>query len=563
MRDTNDVGLLCEPYLVLPDASGVEVAWVTDGEARDSRLIVVPIGLGERLAELSVDELKDPALGISLPGAVVTRSAGVRLPAMAEDRESFLPAGLEEIRKALETETTVSREVWRQSARASGLEPGVDYAYRVVSGATASQLAHLSPAPPADARLLRLLLTSDHQLGAPVPAAMRHASEAAGPFDAVLYAGDFVNVPDRASEWFDDARGSAFFPSMRDILPSTPIFSVVGNHEVQGRREPGRTLSESFEGALPVRVSDDGLSLSNYETLFPSPSGSRFSAVTFGGVRIVALSATRVWRSDRADEDPAARLVSSRYQEAQHALGDPLAQRYGSHIVDDLQAGSPQYEWLRDELASPAFTGARLRVVVMHESPHSIGVNAMPHFAHPVRLEEREALGELTGVRYDYPSAENILLRDVAPLFEAARVDLVIGGHSHLWSRFTSAAGVQYLETSHAGSTHGAFDRSSGRRRTRPPSRWNANDAVAQGDAGGLDPIVPTLAPRLGPAGEPLPYVAEPGLSVFSVLTVSAGAAAEADSAATATAVVESYLYDARTPEVPAQVFDAFAVGEA
>lgn len=550
-RLIDDVRLLCEPYLLLPDETGVDVAWVTDGEPSDSRLVVAPVALAERLAQLSAEELRDPDLALSVPGAMVKKATSELLPSMAEDRESALPTGLIELREALEREVTVPREVWRCSARADGLDAGREYAYRVVSSGAASPVARLAAAPPAGAPQLRMLLTSDHQVSESVPAAMEQAVAVAGSFDAVLYAGDFVNVPDRASEWFDDARGSAFFASMRGILPSTPIFPVVGNHEVQGRREHGSLLAESFEGALPLSVCDDGLNLSNYESLFPSPSGERHYAVTFGGVRIVALSAARVWRSAQADDHPEDRLQSSRYQEARRVLNDPLSQRYGSHIVDDLRIGSEQHNWLRRELTSSEFAGARLRVVVMHESPHSIGVNAMPHFAHPVRLEERDSAGEVTGVRYDYPSKENILLHDVAPLFEGAGVDLVLGGHSHLWSRFTSEAGVHYLETSHAGSTHGAFDRSSGLQRARPPRLWNMHDALPQGDPGGLDPVTPSISPLRGVADQPLPYVADPELSVFSVLTVSADAGA----------VVESYVYDTRTPEIPARAFDSFELG--
>lgn len=549
----DEVGLLCEPYLLLPDETGVDVAWATDGRPRDSRLVVVPSESADRLARLTPAQLLSAELGALLPEAVAVEAIGTRLPAMAEDRASALPTGLIELRRGLETEVTVPREVWRLSARATRLEQGRDYAYRAVSSGAASAVARLCAAPPPDAPLLRFLLTSDHQLGPAVPALMEQAIATTGRFDAVLYAGDFVNVPARASEWFDDARGSAFFPSMRGILPTTPIFPVVGNHEVQGRHEQGATLAESFESALPLSVCADGLSLANYEALFPSATGTRFSASTFGGVRIIALSAARVWRSDRADERPEDRLLSSRYQESHQALGDPLRQRYGSHIIDDLSVGSEQHNWLRRELSSAAFAEARLRVVIMHESPHSIGVNAMPHFAHPVRLEERTAAGELSGVRYDYPSSENILLRDVAPLLETAGVELVVGGHSHLWSRFASKARVHYLETSHAGSTHGAFDRTSGRHRTRPPQRWNVFDALAQGDPGGLAPIVPSIRPRRGVSEQPLPYVADPDLSVFSVLTVSGDA--------TAAAVVRSYVYDTRRPDVPAQLFDEFALG--
>ncbi len=44
-----------------------------------------------------------------------------------------------------------------------------------------------------------------------------------------------------------------------------------------------------------------------------------------------------------------------------------------------------------------------------------------------------------------YPAAADILCRDVVPLLEEAGVNLVYSGHSHLWNRFVSAAGVNYL----------------------------------------------------------------------------------------------------------------------
>ena len=66
-------------------------------------------------------------------------------------------------------------------------------------------------------------------------------------------AGDLVNIPDRASEWFDDNRGGAFFPALQgranykiaknrvktaytggEIIQEAPIFTALGNHEVMG-----------------------------------------------------------------------------------------------------------------------------------------------------------------------------------------------------------------------------------------------------------------------------------------------------------------------------------------
>ncbi|PRC54561.1 metallophosphoesterase, partial [Mycobacterium sp. ITM-2017-0098] len=85
-----------------------------------------------------------------------------------------------------------------------------------------------------------------------------------------------------------------------------------------------------------------------------------------------------------------------------------------------------------------------------------IGENAMPPFAHPQRTDEVDDYGDLVGIRYDYPAAENILLRDVVPMLEDAGVNLVYNGHSHLWNRFVSGNGVNYLEASNTGNSYGA-----------------------------------------------------------------------------------------------------------
>jgi len=60
-----------------------------------------------------------------------------------------------------------------------------------------------------------------------------------------------VNVPDRASEWFDDKRGGALFPCSSgtimnwtngvnflhggELIQHAPLFTAIGNHEVMGR----------------------------------------------------------------------------------------------------------------------------------------------------------------------------------------------------------------------------------------------------------------------------------------------------------------------------------------
>ncbi|PRC51224.1 metallophosphoesterase, partial [Mycobacterium sp. ITM-2017-0098] len=83
--------------------------------------------------------------------------------------------------------------------------------------------------------------------------------------------------------------------------------------------------------------------------------GTRYYATTVGDVRLITLFATRVWRADRADPDPVARDSATRYQESRAHLTDPLTQGHGEFVFDDLSVGSQQYEWLRQELETPAF----------------------------------------------------------------------------------------------------------------------------------------------------------------------------------------------------------------
>ncbi|AKS34573.1 hypothetical protein [Mycolicibacterium goodii] len=147
----------------------------------------------------------------------------------------------------------------------------------------------------------------------------------------------------------------------------------------------------------------------------------------------------------------------------------------------------------------------------------------MPHFTHPAATAEYDGGGALVGIRYDYPAADNILLRDVVPLLEEAGVDLVYSGHNHLWNRFVSPAGVHYLEGSNTGNSFGAFHPRSGRTRPAPSAPWNTEDVVRQGNPGGLPPVLPILAPRCDEAGRPQPFVADGNLVVFHALHTGRG----------------------------------------
>ena len=579
--------LLTDPFLQLPTKSSVNVVWMTEWEGDHHAVLI-----GEGVDELSRGEMRGAAASRSHRRSVeVVRARTTKLSQVAEDSGSQIPPD----RRPAPAAGIVPRSVFRHEAKVTGLRAGRKVPYRVVSTDDGSYVAsgtfRLGPAPREGAPQ-RILLTSDHQAMVNTPANLEMAARTLGDLDAVFVAGDLVNIPDRASEWFDDQRGSAFFPVLQGragrasthgevyrgapIVQNAPLFPAIGNHEVQGRRAGMTGLNTSFNAPVPRAVveqayeavadevnprgdrrvkqrwiEEHSFSTKTYEEIFSlpggSPGGETYYATTLGDVRLISLYSTRIWRGTNANANPADRTVTSRYQEAKSVLGDPLRQGWGEHIFEPVSEGSEQLEWLERELRSRDFKRARFRVVILHEGPQGLGDNIMPVFADPVRIEEREG-GELNGVRYEYPLADNDLLNDLQPMLEKAGVDLVQNGHSHLWNRFRSSRGTHFLETSNTGNSYGAFHELSGRRRPVPPAPWDAANYWAIGNPGGLAPIVPTENPMRTAAGEPMPFVQSNDHVVFTVLDTGRNE-------------VVSYIFDVRTPEVAPVVLDRFSLG--
>lgn len=573
--------LLTDPYLGAPGRTSTTVAWVTEWPGVRHVVLV-----GEGVPGLDDADLERVAQGRPprgpRRGAVrVVEAATAQTSRTREDAASQVPgrtyAGV------------TDRPLWRHEVAVAGLRPGERQPYRVLSVVdggewVASGTFTLAPLPrPRQAQ--QILLTSDHQLMPNTPANLQKVVETVGRVDAVFLAGDLVNIPDRASEWFDDARGRAFFPGLQgraaqtlekagttttytggEIIQHAPLYTAVGNHEVMGRTAAG-SLGEQFNAPVPREVAarayeqvaaevnpvgdpavrdrwilDNSFNIDTYRELLTLPTsaegGEDYYAVTIGDVRLVSLYATQIWRPKNANADS-----RNAYREASAAHGDELAQGWGQHIFEPVERGSAQYEWLRRELASPEFRRARYTVVMMHHAVHSLGDNVSPPFTDPVRIEERDANGALVRIRYEYPKADDHLVRDLEPLFEEAGVDLVLNGHSHLWNRFVGPTGVHFLETSNVGNNYGAFTTQSGRRRPVPPPPWDPANYTAVGDPAGLEPVMPSVAPLIDAQGRPQPYVASNDVTVFSILD-------------TGTGDVTSYAYDTRTPDRPAFVLD-------
>lgn len=574
-------GLLSDPFLQAPTPNSVRVVWFTE--------------FSGQLHTVQVGDWPEP---IAATTRAITR--------LKEDGESQR-IGSETLDKP------VSRPIWRHEAEITGLTPGERLPYTVSSTQADGTLFTRGPfslvATPPSGQALKILLTSDHQLMPMTATNLQKVAETVGQVDAVFVAGDLVNVPDRASEWFDDSRGGAFFPALQgranyaltrgsttthyqggELIQHAPLFPAIGNHEVMGRVSATQPLNQQFNDPAPRSAAlrlyqaygdlfnptgnpaqkrqwiiDNSYNSDSYEQLFslpvttvPNPEQpeqtSRYYATSFGDVRLVSLFATQIWRKPQVTPQ-----TQGRYRERQADLNNPGGWGHGQHIFEPIQKGSLQYQWLEQELASEAFQQAKYKVVMLHHPPHSLGDNIVPAFTDPVPVYDRTPEGQLKAVRYEYPLSQDHLIRDLVPLLEAAGVDLVLYGHSHLWNRFVGATGMHFLETSNVGNTYGAFlgKKIGDKKRPLPPSeptkdldKFNAAYYIPQGDPNGLQPVLPTVAPLQDDQGNPLPYVASNDITAFSILDTGLGE-------------VRSYYFDTRKPNRDVVLFDRFTLGQA
>lgn len=535
--------LLTDPFLQLPTEDSIRVVWFTDFEGTNHRVLY-----GEKL-EKSIE-------------ATTTKLSRIR-----EDEKSKITPPYQQ---------TTPREIWRHEAKITGLTPGKRIPYQVSSDRDRQEIKSkrfsLTPQPQAGTPL-KILLTSDHQLMPMTAANLQKVTETIAQVDAVFLAGDLVNIPDRASEWFDDLRGGAFFPCLQgranytlekdgiatvyrggELIQSAPLFTAIGNHEVMGRFSTQKGLNEQFEDAFPRqqatkyegesdrdRLKDRSYNVDTYEEIFSlpadSPGGEKYYAVTFGDIRLVVLYVTNIWRSPSFDPQ-----VKGRYQEAVQDLDNPENWGYGQHIFEAIAKGSEQHTWLEKELQSQAFQQAKYKIVMFHHPVHTLGGNIVPPYTDPIPQIDYDADGKIQAVRYEYPREKDYIIRDLMPLLESAGVQFVFYGHSHLWNRFVSPTGIHFLESSNVGNSYGAYI---GEKKRPIPSEDPQSNYIASGDSNGLEPVMPTLDPLKDESDRPIPYIASNDITAFSILDTSNG-------------TVSSYRFDTRKPDSEVVKFDEF-----
>ncbi len=558
--------LLTDPFLQLPTENSVRVVWFTEFA-----------GSGHTVSY----------------GQGLTRSAIATTSKLTRTREDQKSKVGNQTQEGQVYKKPTVRDIWRHEAKVTGLTPGNRVPYRVTSvredGQTISSSQFTLTATPAPQTPLKILLTSDHQLMPMTAANLQKVAETIGKVDAVFLAGDLVNIPDRASEWFDDNRGGAFFPCLQgranyeldqdgvktpytgaSLIQYAPLFPATGNHEVMGRFSNDSSLNDQFNDPFPraaanaiyqqkakqlnatnnpklreAWLKNNSFNTDTYSEIFTLPQnksgGNNYYAVTFGDIRLVVLYITNIWRTPELSRD-----ARGRYREREKDLNNPAAWGYGQHIFEAIAKGSTQYNWLETELSSPEFKQAKYKIVMFHHPPHSLGDNIVPAYTNPVQQIQRDADENIKAVRYEYPIGEDYIIRDVVPLLEASGVQLVFYGHSHVWNRFQSPNGLHFLEASNVGNTYGAYI---GDKKRPVPTGYQSDYYAATGDPNGLEPVMPTLAPLLGDDNQPVPYIASNDITAFSILDTSTG-------------MVSSYRFDTLKPESEVVKFDEFRLAQ-
>ena len=88
---------------------------------------------------------------------------------------------------------------------------------------------------------------------------------------------------------------------------------------------------------------------------------------------------------------------------------------YGQHIFEPIAKGSPQYEWLKQELQSEAYQQAKYKIAMLHHPPHTLGGNIVPPFTDPQPKLTYTEDGRLQSRYYDYPIENDYIIRDLLP----------------------------------------------------------------------------------------------------------------------------------------------------
>ncbi len=339
-------------------------------------------------------------------------------------RTSITQNGYDEI-----PENNPGLDVYQQIATLENLKPNTTYYYKAVTEEEETKIYNFKTAP-VDGEDFKFALISDLQLKVESPATVKQIGQQKPDF--IIYGGDTMNTPWKAGEWFalencfvaEGEENRSWFEIMQqeddgcELLQYTPIFPVPGNHEIDDQR--------IFSDRGFFAENKDNWSMAVYMQIFRplypeqeyGKGGTHWYSADWGELHISNISVLRyqVWDGFEAP---------------------------GWLVFDDISEGSPQVEWLENDLAG---TDAKYKWVNMHW--HMLNRGADGH----IPLSEPVIVGD--EATYPYGDWAYDVLR---PLYEKYGVNGVNFGHSHVYERYI-INGVNYIEAASIGNNYRAED---------------------------------------------------------------------------------------------------------
>ena len=388
--------ILSEPMLQNPGADSIRVVWFSEVEAGKHSVRV----------------------GANLDKEFTATTS--KMSRMLEDSDSQVFQ-----RITFSLPLPVARNVYRHEAVVTGLTAGQRVPYVAISEFGAAKVRSgqytLQPLPVAG-QSLKILLSSDQQNNRMAAANFQKLKETIGPVDAVLFPGDFVSQPNRASEWFDRvALGNpSFFQSLQgtmqrwnpgavhkggEVLQHAPLFGCLGNHEYPGRFKPSvnsintmdndpqprwyaearyeeqkATVNPTNSAAIKEQwIADNSFEFNTYQEMWSlpaGPEGKAYYSQRFGDVFIISMDANRPWRT--WDAGARGKFTEAFSSTAGQVTQDADAWGFGDFTFRPFAKGSQQYTWLENTLNSEACRTAKYRIVLSHQTMAGLGDNAVP-----------------------------------------------------------------------------------------------------------------------------------------------------------------------------------------
>lgn len=364
------------------------------------------------------------------------------------------------------------RQIWRHEAVVRTSKAQTYFAVSVDGNGEAHVAGPFRLQPlPKDGEELQILLSSDQQERFNSAANYQVVAEMFPDLDAVFFAGDLVNHPRRAAEWFDNFKSEwrdrptsaspAFFPVLQgtfgdqvpaspwkggEIMQNVPLFPSIGNHETSGRFRPTEVNINTMFGDPQPRwyaeylykknadqinpkrdpkvrdrwIRDHSHDSETYREIFTFPDdaqeGGQYYSKKFGDVFVVSMNVSRIWRTWNINDGD-----KSKFREALAASNNPEQWGFGDFIFEPFNEGTKQFKWLKRTLASKEARKAKYRVVMFHQSATGLGDNTLPVLTDPVMmLEYTDAAGATQKKVISYPTdskeRQETFAREVEPL---------------------------------------------------------------------------------------------------------------------------------------------------